>query len=113
MTEDEEDERLGGLPDLEEPQHVEQKRTRKKLTDKDKEKALSDAYLEILNSKAGRLVLYDRLDKAGYWLIPYDPASPHNTAYLVGNNAMARELYDDLWAASSDLVLTMLKENRT
>lgn len=117
MTEDDEDaymqERSAGLPDLDPPKHEKEKRARKKLTEKDKAEALESAYHTLLSDIRGRLVFYDRLDAMGYWNVPYDPSSPHNTAYLAGNHAGAVELYEKLWAISPDNVLLMIRENRT
>lgn len=117
MAEDEEDvymqERSAGLPDLDPPKHEKEKRTRKKLVEKDKAEILKSAYETVLASVLGRIVLYDTLDAMGYWNVPYDPSSPHITAYLAGNHAGAVELYEKLWAISPDNVLLMIKENRT
>jgi len=115
MTEDDEDgymqERSAGLPYLDPPQEKE-KRKRKKLVANDKAQELDEAYRFMLSDWRGRLVFYDRLDAMGYWNVPYDPSSPHNTAYLAGNHAGAVELYEKLWAIMPDNVLLMIKENR-
>lgn len=117
MTENEDDEymqeRSAGLADLDPPKHEKEKRTRKKLVDKDKADMLKGAYEVLLSDIRGRLVFYDVLNDMGYWNVPYDPSSPHITAYLAGNHAGAVELYEKLWAISPDNVLLMIKENRT
>lgn len=112
MSDDIDDERLAGLPPLDEPEPEKKQRKRKKQEEQDRAEMLEQAYRDLLALPAGRMVLYDRLDKAGYWNVPFDPTSAHITAYLAGNHAAAVELYETLWALSPDDVLTMMKENR-
>lgn len=106
-------ERTADLPDLDPPKDEKIKRKNKKEDEIDRARRLTDAYGKTLMSYDGRMVLCDRLDKMGYWNIPYDPTSPHHTAYLVGCHAMAVELYEALWAISPEHTLQMIRENRT
>jgi len=106
-------ERTSDLPDPDPPKDAKAKRKFKKQDEEERARDLADAYSSLLNSRPGRMVFYDRLDKMGYWNVPYDPTSPHHTAYLAGCHGSAVEFYEALWAISPDNTLLMIKENRT
>lgn len=111
MTEDD-NERLAGLPPVDEPAPVKERRQNKAREEKDRAQMLLQSYADILASRSGRMVFFDMLDKMGYSKVPFDPTSPHMTAYLAGNHAGAVDLYETLWAIEPDDVLKMMKENR-
>lgn len=106
-------ERTTDLEPLDPTEADKDKRAKRKRKVKDEDEDLRAAYASSLSTWSGRLMLSDILDKLGYSLIPFDPTSPHMTAFVAGKHAAALDLFQTLWAVSKDDVLTMMKENRT
>lgn len=103
---DHEDER-----DLEQERLAAIERAKEDEEKRRKQELLDEAYREVMKTRAGRLVMWDRLGRLGLYKTPMVVGARDLTYANIGTHNAALELLTDLNAIAPDEALLMHKEN--
>lgn len=83
-----------------------------KREEKRREREDADVLRIIMHTKQGRAWLYRRLESCHIYTSTFQPGQPDVTAFALGEENVGKKLMVDAIAASPDLYMTMIKEQR-